>query len=181
MHSLSPFWVTLCQSRGCALDPDRVQAVVDWPTPDSRKAMQRFLGFANFLPAFIRSFSQLAAPLTGLNLHQDSVSGGPAQRRLRLPNWKAALFQLPYSLPLIPPGSLWWRLTRRRWGLVPSYPSVLPRTTRCTRARIFLTVCLPLNATMILVIETAGSQACLGGMASLVRRFGGSFYRLDWS
>ncbi len=61
---------------------------------------------------------------------------------------------------------------------MPSYPSVLPRTTRCTRARIFLTVYLPLNATMILV-RAAGSQACLGGMASLVRRFGGSFYRLD--
>ncbi len=48
------------------MDPDRVQAVVDWPTPDSRKALQRFLGFANFYRRFICSFSQLAAPLTAL-------------------------------------------------------------------------------------------------------------------
>ncbi len=48
------------------MDPDRVQAVVDWPTPDSRKALQRFLGFANFYRRFIRRFSQLAAPLTAL-------------------------------------------------------------------------------------------------------------------
>ncbi len=48
------------------MDPDKIQAVVDWPTPDSRKALQRFLGFANFYRRFIRSFSQLAAPLIAL-------------------------------------------------------------------------------------------------------------------
>ncbi len=48
------------------MDPDKVKAVVSWPTPDSRKALQRFLGFANFYCRFIRNFSQLAAPLTAL-------------------------------------------------------------------------------------------------------------------
>ncbi len=48
------------------MDPDKVKAVVDWPSPDSRKALQRFLGFANFYRRFIRNFSQLAAPLTAL-------------------------------------------------------------------------------------------------------------------
>ncbi len=43
------------------MDPDKSHAVVDWPTPDSRKALQRFLGFANFYQRFIRNFSQLAA------------------------------------------------------------------------------------------------------------------------
>ncbi len=93
---------------GMRMDPDKIQAVVDWPTPDSRKALLRFLGFANFYWRFIRSFSQLAAPLSALTSTKN-------------------LF---------------------RWS------SVLPRTTRCTRACIFLTVCLPLNATMILVIES---------------------------
>ncbi len=53
-------------SEGMRMDPDKVKAVVDWPTPDSRKALQRFLGFANFYRRFIRNFSQLAAPLTAL-------------------------------------------------------------------------------------------------------------------
>ncbi|CAM4667952.1 unnamed protein product [Leuciscus chuanchicus] len=48
------------------MDPEKVKAVVEWPIPDSRKALQRFLGFANFYRRFIRNFSQLAAPLTAL-------------------------------------------------------------------------------------------------------------------
>ncbi len=66
MHSLVPFLGYIVSVEGMRMDPDRVQAVVDWPTPDSRKALQRFLGFANFYRRFIRSFSQLAAPLTAL-------------------------------------------------------------------------------------------------------------------
>uniref|UniRef100_A0A8C7YA87 Gypsy retrotransposon integrase-like protein 1 n=1 Tax=Oryzias sinensis TaxID=183150 RepID=A0A8C7YA87_9TELE len=47
-------------------DPAKVSAVVDWPTPATRKQLQRFLGFANYLRRFIRNYSSVAAPLTGL-------------------------------------------------------------------------------------------------------------------
>ncbi len=56
----------IISSEGMRMDPDKVKAVMDWPSPDSRKALQRFLGFANFYRRFIRNFSQLAAPLTAL-------------------------------------------------------------------------------------------------------------------
>ncbi len=56
----------IISSEGMCMDPDKVKAVMDWPSPDSRKALQRFLGFANFYRRFIRNFSQLAAPLTAL-------------------------------------------------------------------------------------------------------------------
>ncbi len=36
------------------------------PVPETRKALQRFLGFANFYWRFIRNFGQAAAPLTAL-------------------------------------------------------------------------------------------------------------------
>ncbi len=61
-----PFLGYIISSEGTRMDPDKVKAVVDWPTPDSCKALQRFLGFANFYRRFIRNFSQLAAPLTAL-------------------------------------------------------------------------------------------------------------------
>ncbi|KAL0176565.1 hypothetical protein M9458_028895, partial [Cirrhinus mrigala] len=56
----------IVSSEGMCMDPGKIKAVMDWPTPDSCKALQSFLGFANFYQCFIRNFSQLAAPLTAL-------------------------------------------------------------------------------------------------------------------
>lgn len=62
------------------MDPAKVQAVTDWPVPDSRVALQRFLGFANFYCCFIRNFSQVAAPLTALTSIKSSFRWSePAQ------------------------------------------------------------------------------------------------------
>ncbi len=51
---------------GISMDPAKVRAVMEWPVPDTRTALPRFLGFANFYRRFIRNFSQVAAPLTAL-------------------------------------------------------------------------------------------------------------------
>lgn len=48
------------------MDPTKVKAVSDWPTPGNRKSLQSFIGFANFYRRFIRNFGQVAAPLTAL-------------------------------------------------------------------------------------------------------------------
>ncbi|KAK7878585.1 hypothetical protein WMY93_030421 [Mugilogobius chulae] len=47
-------------------DPEKLKAVAEWPTPESRKQLQRFLGFANFYRRFIKDYSRKAAPLTRL-------------------------------------------------------------------------------------------------------------------
>ncbi len=66
-HSRSVTFLGSVESaEGISIDPDKVRAVIEWPVPDSRIALQRFLGFANFYRRFIRSFSQVAAPLTAL-------------------------------------------------------------------------------------------------------------------
>eukprot|EP00066_Takifugu_rubripes_P023495 XP_011612761.1 PREDICTED: uncharacterized protein LOC105417894 [Takifugu rubripes] len=48
------------------MDPSKVSAVTSWPVPESRRQLQRFLGFANFYRRFIRGYSTVAAPLTSL-------------------------------------------------------------------------------------------------------------------
>ena len=48
------------------MDPSKVSAVAEWPSPSTRKRLQQFLGFANFYRRFIRGYSQVAAPLTAL-------------------------------------------------------------------------------------------------------------------
>ncbi len=48
------------------MDQGKVKAMEEWPTPQSVKELQRFLGFANFYRRFIKGFSLLTAPLTTL-------------------------------------------------------------------------------------------------------------------
>ena len=48
------------------MDPSKISAVAEWPSPPTRKRLQQFLGFANFYLRFIRGYSQVTAPLTAL-------------------------------------------------------------------------------------------------------------------
>ncbi|KAI4898691.1 hypothetical protein NFI96_020791 [Prochilodus magdalenae] len=51
---------------GVIMDDQKVEAVANWPKPNSIRDLQRFLGFANFYRRFIRNYSSVAAPLTSL-------------------------------------------------------------------------------------------------------------------
>ena len=51
---------------GIDMDPSRVSAILEWPTPKLVKEVQSFLGFANFYPKFILHYSSLSTPLTSL-------------------------------------------------------------------------------------------------------------------
>jgi hypothetical protein len=49
-----------------AMDPKKIQAVKEWPIPQTVKNVQAFLGLANFYRRFVHRFSQIATPLTEL-------------------------------------------------------------------------------------------------------------------
>lgn len=48
------------------MDPEKVSAVKEWPTPSSQKQLQWFLGFANVYRKFIKGFSSISSPLHSL-------------------------------------------------------------------------------------------------------------------
>ena len=44
-------------------DPSKIEKVAAWPTLISTKAVQQFVGFANYYRWFIKDFAQIAKPL----------------------------------------------------------------------------------------------------------------------
>ncbi len=91
---LVPFWGFIVSSEGVHMDPDKIQAVVDWPTLDARKALQRFLGFANFYRRFIHNYSLLVAPLTAL-ISTKMMFGGSSAAEAAFSNLKGHFVSAP--------------------------------------------------------------------------------------
>jgi len=55
------------------MDPAKVQAILDWPTPRSARAVRGFLGLAGYYRKFVHNYGTVAAPLTAL-LKKDGFS-----------------------------------------------------------------------------------------------------------
>nr|CAB3453399.1 unnamed protein product [Digitaria exilis] len=51
---------------GVAMDPGKVQAVLDWPTPRSARVVRSFLGLAGYYRKFVQDFGVITTPLTAL-------------------------------------------------------------------------------------------------------------------
>jgi hypothetical protein len=57
---------SIISTTGFRMDPAKIQAIIDWPTPTRVKDVQAFLGLANYNRRYIKGFSAVAAPLTEL-------------------------------------------------------------------------------------------------------------------
>jgi len=51
---------------GIGTDPDKIQAVVDWPVPTSVTETRSYVGLASYYRRFVPNFAKLAAPLHAL-------------------------------------------------------------------------------------------------------------------
>ena len=56
----------IVSTEGIRMDPHKVSTILDWARPICVRHIKSFLGFCNFYRRFIRDFSKLAKPLTGL-------------------------------------------------------------------------------------------------------------------
>jgi Reverse transcriptase (RNA-dependent DNA polymerase) len=56
----------LVTSDGIKMDPQKVEAILQWKLPTGIKDLQSFIGFANFYRRFIKGFSTIARPLTNM-------------------------------------------------------------------------------------------------------------------
>jgi len=50
-------------SKGVVMQKEKIEGVLNWPTPKNVKEVQKFLGLANYYRRFIKDFAKTAAPL----------------------------------------------------------------------------------------------------------------------
>ena len=57
------FFGHIVSANGLAADPAKVQRVVDWPIPTTKREVQQFLGLISYYRRFIENCAQIAKPL----------------------------------------------------------------------------------------------------------------------
>ena len=89
--------------QGFAMDKDKVQVVLQWPTPITIKQLRGFLGLTGYYRKFIKSYAVIVAPLTEL-LKKDNfiweVEADEAFTKLKKAITQAPVLALPdFSQP----------------------------------------------------------------------------------
>ena len=72
----------IISDQGIETCPDKIEAVLKWPVPDSHKELRQFLGFSGFYRRFIENYACIAHPLHELLKGQIKVQNKSNKRKL---------------------------------------------------------------------------------------------------
>ena len=84
--------------KGIAVNPERVQAVLDWTPPETVKQVWSFLGLASYYRRFVENFSRVAKPLTEL-LKKDKKFEWTPHCEFSFQELKRSLTSAPVQVP----------------------------------------------------------------------------------
>ena len=65
---------------GVGPDPEKIRAMIAWPTPATIKQLRGFLGLTRFYRKFVQHYASIAAPLTNLPKRDSFTWSEEAQR-----------------------------------------------------------------------------------------------------
>ncbi|KAJ9550331.1 hypothetical protein OSB04_014376 [Centaurea solstitialis] len=95
----------IIDGEGVSMDPKKIQAVLEWPTPRQVKGVRGFLGLTGYYRKFVRNYGAIAKPLTDItkknNFHWDEDTQ-QAFDRLKHAITSAPVLALPdFSAPFV--------------------------------------------------------------------------------
>ena len=56
----------MVSAEGISVDPQKIEAILDWKPPTNVTEVRSFLGLASYYRKFVEGFSKIATPLTKL-------------------------------------------------------------------------------------------------------------------
>lgn len=73
-------------SRGVAVDPEKISAVLEWPIPRNVKELRGFLGLTSYYRRFVRNYGAIVRPLTELTKRDDFHQSPQEEKAFNLLN-----------------------------------------------------------------------------------------------
>ena len=61
----------MVSAEGISVDPQKIEAIVDWKPPTNVTEVRSFLGLAGYYRKFVKGFSKIATPLTKLTRKEE--------------------------------------------------------------------------------------------------------------
>jgi hypothetical protein len=59
-------WDISYQNQGISVDPEKIKAIMNWPTPKNVTDIRSFMGLVGYYKRFIEGFSKIGHPITSL-------------------------------------------------------------------------------------------------------------------